>query len=170
MIPSFSTDDSALVCTIALLQTPSELRDTPRQRQTGGSDPRPPHRAGVERKWRFWGKSRNSSTEGCPKSDVLGVGTWKMVTHGINTNDLWKLNFYFEIFIFSKIFRSKQKLCFRKITKSPKIRTIKNQKIRKFSNIFEFVGFLTPWPIMIYWELGLENWSRTGSILMIYKN
>ena len=49
MVPSFSTDDSALVCTIALLQTPSELGDTPRQRQTGGSDPRtPPESSGSE--------------------------------------------------------------------------------------------------------------------------
>ena len=139
MVPSFSTDDSALVCTIALLQTPSELGDTPRQRQTGGSDPRtPPESSGSEgllgKRW-LWGKSRNFSTEGCPKSDVLGVGTWKMVTHGFNTNDLWKINFYFEIFIFSKKFRSERKLFFRKFTK---FTTLQNSEIFEFPKISIF--------------------------------
>ena len=134
MVPSFSTDDSALVCTIALLQTPSELRDTPRQRQTGGSNPRPPppHRAGSEGllgKRGLWGKSRNFSTEGCPKSDVLGVGTWKMVTNGFNTNDLWKIKFYFGIFIFSRKKMIETKIIFRKFTKFQK---------SKFSNFQTF--------------------------------
>ena len=92
MVSSFSTDDSALVCS-ARLQTPSELGDTPRQRQTGGSDPRTP-------------RSRAEVKACSVKGDFGG-------NRGISV----------------------QKVV---------------QKV-------------------MYWELGLEKWSRTGSILMIYE-
>ena len=94
MVPSFSTDDSALVCTIALLHTPSELGDTPRQRQTGGSNPRPP--------------PTEPEVKACSVKGDFGEN------RGISV----------------------QKVV---------------QKV-------------------MYWELGLEKWSRTGSILMIYEN
>ena len=93
--------------------------------------PTEPESSGSEgllgKRW-LWGKSRNFSTEGCPKSDVLGVGTWKMVTHGFNTNDLWKINFYFEIFIFSREKMIETKIIFRKFTKFQK------SKISNFQN------------------------------------
>ena len=50
------------------------------------------------------------------------VGTCKLDTHEFNTNDLQKINFYFENFIFSKMFRPKQKTFFRKISKFEKSR------------------------------------------------
>ena len=50
------------------------------------------------------------------------VGTCKLDTHGFNTNDLQKINLYFENFIFPKIFRPKQKIFFRKISKFGKSR------------------------------------------------
>ena len=56
----------------------------------------------------------NSETFTLPQGAPEVVGTCKLDTHGFNTNDLQKTNFYFEIFIFSIFFSTKTKNVFEK--------------------------------------------------------
>ena len=66
------------------------------------------------------------------------VGTCKLDTHEFNTNDLQKIYFYVENFIFSKKFRPKQKTFFRKISKFEKSRF--KWKLQVNPGIFENFG------------------------------
>ena len=86
----------------------------------------------------FW---RKLGCVSCSSVRAGVVGTCKLDTHGFNTNDLQKIKFYFEIFIFfSKNFRPKQKIVFRKISKSDFFK-ISKSKISTFSRIRKFRDF-----------------------------
>ena len=85
----------------------------------------------------------NSETFTLPQGAPEVVGTCKLDTHGFNTNDLQKINFYFENFIFSKFHRPKQKMFSKKILKFEKPRfKWKLQVNPEFSEIFEISKIL----------------------------
>ena len=102
-------------------------------------------------------KSMNSETFTLPQGAPEVVGTCKLDTHGFNTNDLQKINFYVEHFIFPIRSWTKHKIFFFK--KNSKFENLKKSKFQNFQKCEIFEKFKIRKIIFLNFDKCFENFE-----------